>query len=163
MHSRSYRIRYAAFLRSDFPRIPLANNLTLFNLLSRLGSQLVDLHLLESPKFIENSIEFIGANNPVIDKPSWSNNIVWLDKTQTSGFKDVTEDVWNFYIGSYQVCYKWLKDRNGRKLTDEDINFYKKIVFAISETNRLMVEIDNDIEQHGGWPSAFHNPAGPNL
>ncbi len=45
--------------------------------------------------------------------------------------------------------------RPGRKLTEEDIEHYQKIVVAIRETIRLMGEIDEVIEQHGGWPDAF--------
>lgn len=32
---------------------------------------------------------------------------------------------------------------------------YHKIVIALSETIRLMAEIDTVIEKHGGWPDAF--------
>lgn len=80
---------------------------------------------------------------------------VWVDKAQTTGFRGVREDVWNFHIGGYQVCEKWLKDRKGRTLTKDDLDHYQKIVVALSETIRLMGEIDEVIEQHGGWPGAF--------
>jgi hypothetical protein len=63
--------------------------------------------------------------------------------------------VWEFCIGGYQVCYKWLKDRKGRTLSKEDIEHYQRIVVALSETIRLMQEIDEVIDQHGGWPEAF--------
>ena len=69
------------------------------------------------------------------------------------------EQVWNFHIGGYQVCEKWLKDRKGRTLSAEDITHYHKIVVALSETIRLMAEIDQVIEAHGGWPGAFTAPA----
>ena len=65
------------------------------------------------------------------------------------------EAVWNFHIGGYQVCEKWLKERKGRTLSDDDIAHYQKIVVALAETIRLMQEIDEVIEQHGGWPGAF--------
>ena len=45
--------------------------------------------------------------------------------------------------------------RPGRVLTDEDIDHYQKIVVALAETIRLMQEIDEVIDQHGGWPGAF--------
>ena len=48
------------------------------------------------------------------------------------------EDVWNFHIGGYQVCEKWLKDRKGRTLSKDDIAHYQKIVVALTETIRLM-------------------------
>jgi hypothetical protein len=72
-----------------------------------------------------------------------------------SAFRGVREDVWNFKIGGYQVCEKWLKDRKGRKLLKADIEHYHRIVVALSETIRLMKEIDEVIEKHGGWPGAF--------
>jgi hypothetical protein len=78
-----------------------------------------------------------------------------VDKAQTSGFSGVSESVWNFHIGGYQVCEKWLKDRKGRTLSNEDVVHYQKIVVALSETIRLMKEIDEVIELHGGWPGAF--------
>ena len=74
---------------------------------------------------------------------------------KTVGFMGINEEVWNFHIGGYQVCEKWLKDRKGRKLSKGDIEHYQKIVIALSETIRLMAEIDKVIEEHGGWPGAF--------
>lgn len=155
LHSPSYRERYFEFLRSDFPRLPLTGNLDLFRALAKLGGELTALHLLESPRLDKPITEFIGSRNPEVEKASWSNNTVWLDKSQTSGFKGVPEEVWNFHIGGYQVCEKWLKDRKGRTLSKDDIAHYQKIVVALSETIRLMAEIDKVIDKHGGWPSSF--------
>jgi hypothetical protein len=64
-------------------------------------------------------------------------------------------EIWNFHIGGYQVCEKWLKDRKGRKLTYEDTRHYQRIVVALNETIRDMTEIDEVIRQHGDWPTAF--------
>ena len=155
LHSPCYRSRYAEFLKIDFPRLPLTGNLELFRALARLGGELTALHLLESPKLAQPITEFIGGRHPEVEKISWSRHTVWVDKAQTTGFQGVREDVWNFHIGGYQVCEKWLKDRKGRTLTKEDITHYQKIVVALSETIRLMAEIDKVIEKHGGWPSAF--------
>ena len=91
----------------------------------------------------------------MVFKASWSENTVFIDKAKMVGFKGVKEDVWNFQIGGYKVCEKWLKDRKGRKLSKDDIEHYQKIVGALSETIRLMAEIDKVIDEHGGWPGAF--------
>ena len=154
-HSPGYRSRYSEFLKIDFPRLPLTGNLDLFRALARLGGELVALHLLESPKLHQPVTESIGGRNPEVEKISWSKKTVWVDKAQTTGFKGVREDVWNFHIGGYQVCEKWLKDRKDRTLTAADIAHYHRIVIALSETIRLMREIDEVIEAHGGWPGAF--------
>jgi hypothetical protein len=57
-------------------------------------------------------------------------------------FKDVPVIAWNFYIGGYQPAQKWLKDRKDRVLDFEDILHYQKIIVALTETARLMGEID---------------------
>jgi hypothetical protein len=56
-----------------------------------------------------------------------------------------------------QVCEKWLRDRKDRKLSSDDIAHYEKLVGALVETIRLMKEIDEVIEAHGGWPGAFQS------
>ena len=98
----------------------------------------------------------------------WSDGTIWLDAAKTNaraghramepgtvGFQSVPEEVWDFNIGGYQVCNKWLKDRKGRALTAEDVVHYQKIIVALNETVRIMAEIDEIIEAHGGWPDAF--------
>ena len=175
-HSPSYRSRYVTLLKIDFPRLPLTSSLELFRALARLGSELTALHLLESPTLDESITEFIGDNqqvSKVIYTPD-NGGTVWIDgkgtakKPQpgTSGFAPIPEEVWNFHIGGYQVCEKWLKDRGpkkgkpGRTLTTEDIAHYHKIIISLTETIRLMSEIDEVIESHGGWPGAFQGKAG---
>ncbi len=71
---------------------------------------------------------------------------VRINKTQY--FEGVPRAVWEFPIGGYQVCEKWLKDRKGRKLSADDIAHYQKVV-ALVETIRVMREIDEVIP---GWP-----------
>ena len=152
LHSPGYRSRYAEFLKIDFPRLPLTGNLELFRALARLGGELVALHLVECPKLDKPITEYLGGRSPEVEKVSWSKNTVWLDKAQSTRFKGVRENVWNFHIGGYQVCEKWLKDRKGRNLSADDRTHYQKIVVALSETIRIMSQVDIVIERHGGWP-----------
>jgi predicted helicase len=165
LHSPEYRARYADFLKIDFPRVPMARNGVLLDALSRRGRELVSLHLMKSPELDRFITTYTGPKNPEVGRVGWSDDTVWLDAVATKkgqpatpgriGFVGVPEAVWNFQIGGYQVCEKWLKDRKGRTLSDNDISHYQKIVVALSETIRLMAEIDNVIEEHGGWPGAF--------
>jgi hypothetical protein len=98
---------------------------------------------------------YLGSRTAEVERISWAKDTVWLDKAQTRGFKGVPEEAWHFQIGSYQVCEKWLKDRRGRALSNDDIAHYQKIVVAVAQTIHLMKEIDKAIEQYGGWPGAF--------
>ncbi len=47
LHSPEYRRRYADFLKSDFPRVPLTGDRSLFEALVVLGKRLTSLHLME--------------------------------------------------------------------------------------------------------------------
>ena len=160
-HSPTYRTRYAEFLKIDFPRLPLTSSLKLFRALAAKGAELVALHLLESPKVHDFITEFPEKGDNVVEKvqfiltPALSHGRAkeknlgrtYINKTQFFG--GVLETVWEFHIGGYQVCEKWLKDRKGRKLSYDDIQHYQKIVVALNETIRLMAEIDKLIPS---WP-----------
>ena len=156
-HSPTYRQRYAEFLKIDFPRLPLTSDKELFFRLGCFGKELVEFHLLKSPKLGEFITSYPEPGNNAVEKvvfepfPKSSDEgrlgKVWINPKQYFG--EVPEDVWNFKIGGYQVCEKWLKDRKGRILSGDDINHYQRIVVAIKETIKIMEEIDNDIP---GWP-----------
>ncbi|MCX6566907.1 MAG: N-6 DNA methylase [Candidatus Aminicenantes bacterium] len=154
-HSPSYRLRYAEFLKIDFPRLPLTSNRSLFFGLASLGGELVSLHTMESPKLNALVTEFSQKGTNTVEKVYYTakDKRVWINSTQHFG--GIPSAAWNFHVGGYQVCDRWLKDRKGRILAYEDIQRYQKIVVALNETIRLMAKIDHVIESHGGWPSAF--------
>ena len=81
------------------------------------------------------TVTYAGPVDDVTDTDSLS----VLYHCYTSG---VPESVWEFKVGGYQVCEKWLKDRRGRALSMDDITHYQRIVVALKETIRLMAEID---------------------
>jgi predicted helicase len=148
-HSPTYRTRYVEFLKSDFPRLPLTSDLKLFRALAAKGAELVALHLMESPKLDQLVTGFPVKGDNVVEKVRYTDRDkrVWINKAQYFG--GVPKNVWEFHIGGYQVCEKWLKDRKGRSLSYDDIQHYQKIVLALSETMRLMKEIDQAIPS---WP-----------
>jgi predicted helicase len=140
LHSPTYREKYKEFLKIDFPRVPYPKEVNTFWQLVKLGGEIRQIHLLESPtveKYITQYPED-GAN--VVTKPTYTNGKVYINDTQY--FNNVPEVAWNFYIGGYQPAQKWLKDRKDRKLEFDDILHYQKIIVALAETDRLMKEID---------------------
>jgi predicted helicase len=143
-HSPTYRTRYAEFLKIDFPRVPLTRNDDLFRQLATYSEELVALHLMKSPKldrFITHFVDQGGDQVVAPAHPKYTNGKVTINK-KGDGFTGVPEDVWNFYVGGYPVCAKWLKDRKGRTLSDDDIAHYQRIVVALQETIHLMQQID---------------------
>jgi len=140
LHSPVYREKYKEFLKIDFPRVPYPTNAKQFFELAALGKQLRELHLLESPDTEKYITQYPIDGTNEVTKPVYQNGKVFINEDQY--FDNVPETAWNFYIGGYQPAQKWLKDRKGRTLDFEDILHYQKIIVALSETERLMGEID---------------------
>jgi len=80
-------------------------------------------------------VEFAGIHMSLVALSKW-----WVYINRDQYFEGVRPEVWEFHIGGYQVCEKWLKDRRGRKLEFDDIRRYQTVVAALGETIRLMKE-----------------------
>jgi predicted helicase len=146
-HSPTYRTRYAEFLKIDFPRLPLTSNQKLFHELAIKGEELVNLHLMKSDKLntLITTYQTIGDNQ--VSEVTYNSELQRVYINKQSYFTDIPPHIWEFKIGGYQVLDKWLKDRKNanRKLSVEEINHYQKIVIALTDTLRLMQEIDKII------------------
>ena len=154
-YSPGYRARYAQFLKTDFPRLPLTSNRALFAALVRLGKALVGLHLMRTTAPALCSYPVAGDNK--VDKvvfeaasPTAEAGKVFINATQH--FANVPRTVWSYQVGGYQVAHKWLKDRKGRLLTFADLQHYGQVVAALSCTIGMQGEIDDAIHAAGGWP-----------
>jgi len=145
LHSPNYREKYKEFLKIDFPKIPYPKDKDTFWALVKLGEEIRQIHLLESP-LVEKYITLYPINGKnVVGKPNYQGGKVYINDTQY--FDNVPLVAWEFYIGGYQPAQKWLKDRKDHKLEFDDVLHYQKIIVALSETDRLMNEINKiDIE-----------------
>lgn len=163
-HSPGYRKRYAEFLKTDFPRLPLTSDAKLFRQLCGFGKDLVDLHLLKVkgglrvsyPSKGTDTVDEITYEPPRMNQPgmpaegSAKAGRVRINAEQW--FEGVTPEAWAFRIGGYQVAGKWLKDRRGRQLSIDERRLYPRIVAALAETGKIMRDIDAAIKAAGGWP-----------
>jgi predicted helicase len=140
LHSPTYRKTYREFLKIDFPRIPYPSDRDLFWRLVSLGGELRWLHLLEGPVFDTVAPEPGTAGKVPVEKIKYVDGKVFVN--DDFYFAGVPQTTWDFYIGGYQPAQKWLKDRKGRALGGEDIAHYRKIIIALTETARVMGEID---------------------
>ena len=139
LHSPTYREKYKEFLKIDFPRVTFPKDQSTFWKLVKLGGEIRQIHLLESPVVEKYISKYPITGTNVIGKIKYEDGKVFINETQY--FEDVPEVAWNFYIGGYQPAQKWLKDRKERELQVDDIRHYLKIIVALIETNRLMKEI----------------------
>jgi predicted helicase len=144
LYSPMYRKKYAEFLKTDFPRIPLPKDMKQFEVLADLGQKLINLHLLRHvPK---PSAKFHGTGPDKVEKRDYraKEKQLWFNNAQY--IEPIESEVWQYQIGGYQVLDKWLKDRVDRSLSDSEKEHYLKIIGAISETFRLQKDIDANVD-----------------
>jgi predicted helicase len=147
LYAPTYREKYAEFLRMDFPRVPFTADADLFARLAALGERLVKLHLLDSPELDPPACKFEGEGNSVVQRTKSKvfrydpdERRVYINTTQYFG--PVPAEVYEYRIGGYQVCNKWLKDRKERRLDLDDTRTYCRIVTALGLTIQIQREID---------------------
>jgi len=151
LYSSAYRKKYAEFLKSDFPRIPLCRNYRLFQAMAKLGGKLVGLHLMKSARLDRPVARFEGKGDNLVGdvKYDQKKKLVWINAGRHFG--PITKDIWEYQIGGYQVMAKWLKDRKDRRLSLEDIKHYCRIATAIKETISVQKNIGKiyaTVEKH---------------
>jgi hypothetical protein len=140
LYSNHYRLKYAEFLKSDFPRIPFTSKYELFQQLAELGNELADLHLLKSKTLDLPIVKYWGQGEDLIEKPVYEADNRRVCINAGKYFEGITPEMWNYHIGGYKVLEKYLKDRKGRQMTDPAT--YCKITTAIAETIKIQHTID---------------------
>ena len=147
LYAPTYRRKYAEFLRIDFPRVPFTTNRELFAKLANLGARLAGLHLLKSPELDPPTCRFEGQGDAKVAKTKaqgfgYDPDEQRLYVNRTQYFGPLPREIYEFRIGAYQVCQKWLKDRKERRLGLDDIRTYCRMVTGIGHTLTIQQQID---------------------
>ena len=142
LHSSRYRERYRELLKLGFPRIPYPQSPETLEAIAAIGARLRELHLLESVPTGLGALDvsYQGQGNDTVEKMEWCDNAVWIN--DDNRFENISDVIWNFYIGGYLPMQKWLQYRKGRRLTPDDIIHYEKMAYAIKQSIDLMKELD---------------------
>lgn len=141
-------------MKIDFPKVPFTKDYKVFRNMSKYGNRLVDLHLLKSVEVDSPVARFQGKGDNKIEKVKYWDGKVYINNTQY--FEGIAPEVWDYQIGGYQICDKWLKDRKGKKVGDgrtlslDDIKQYCRIVTSLQKTievQKLIDEIYPEVEK----------------
>ncbi|MCG2760887.1 MAG: N-6 DNA methylase [Candidatus Delongbacteria bacterium] len=141
-YSNIYRETFSEYLKVDFPRVPFTADYEVFKTLSKLGNELAGLHLLKSPLLDKPTVKYQGTTESNrIDKILYNEKLQRIYINEYKYFDNVSSELWNYYIGGYQVLHKYLKDRKGMLL--EDTNHYCRIATALGLTIIQQNKIDS--------------------
>ena len=138
LHSPDYRAKFKEFLKVDFPRIPYPKDAAEFVRFRDAGRGLRMTHLMKDaePTLSEPRARFPVAGDNTVDKVEWDDGRVYINSTQY--FDNVPVEAWEQPIGGYRPAEKWLKDRKGRALTQDDLKHYQRIILALAKTREIM-------------------------
>ncbi len=142
LYSNIYRKKYNEFLKIDFPKIPFTKDEKMFFKMSAFGKELVNLHLLKLPKLEKPIAKFSVTGDSQVKKREYQEKEKRIYINDKQYFEKIEPEVWNYYIGGYQVMDKWLKDRIGSALSPKDVNHYLKVITALKYTIDLQEQID---------------------
>lgn len=143
-YSELYRKNFEEFLTIDFPRIPFYKSDKLFQSLSKLGNELIEVHTFcNSPHKLK--INYPKKGKDVIESPSFTiegNSIIGkININKEQYFDNVPQTVWEYEIGGYPVIKTWLDYRKGNELSNKDqeyiINLCDIILFTIEQTKNI--------------------------
>src|SRR3990172_12572654 len=146
LYSNTYRTKYSEFLKTDFPRVPFTKDFELFRKMGKVGERLVSLHLMTSPELDRPVARFEGGGDNKVEKPKYDSKTERVYINTSRYFEGVSPAAWEYRIGGYQVCDKWLKDRKGRTLNLEHIKHYCRVVTALHKTIEAQKGIDEVYE-----------------
>jgi len=140
LYSPFYRSKYSEFLKTDFPKIPFIDDENMFVKLSKIGTDLIDLHLLKNIPDCKYG-NFIGAGDCFVTKISYTANKLFINEKQY--FENTPENVYSFTIGNYKIIERYLKDRKDKQLELDEIRQIENIIKSLHFTIEKMNELEN--------------------
>jgi len=146
LHDPEYRLRFNEFLKRDYPRVPVVNNEAdrdvhnafyvsevRFRLYVHAGARLRELHLLRDDSRVQPlNLETANLPDMEIGKVKYADGVLYINAT--TRIMGISEEVWNYRIGGYQVLDKWFKSHRGEALDREKFGHIKKVVRVLADT-----------------------------
>jgi predicted helicase len=172
VHSSEYRERYASFLKVGFPRLFVPTDATWFKDMAHLGGSLRACHLLDIkpqeraggsfpvpganlvgagfPRYIAADQEDAITGGVAPDGRIYINGGDKRSGARAQYFGRVSGSAWESHVGGYRVCDRWLRDRQGRRLSGAEIEHFKLVCSALEATVEFVGRLDQTIRDRGG-------------
>lgn len=135
LYSEAYRKKYNEFLKQDAPKVSIPANQKEFDKFATAGKRLIELHLMKANVSKELDFKFGETQNLFIEQVKYQDEKVYISKS--TAICGITEEVWNYFIGGYQIIDKWLKTHKGEDLDYDKFSHLKKIVAIVEETIKI--------------------------
>lgn len=90
-----------------------------------------------------SSVIITPTQDFLVNRVHYENNSIWINNSTC--FTNIPENVWNYYIGGYQVLEKWLDYRKKSNYTLDlsDITHFMNVCKVINKTIDIEENIDD--------------------
>lgn len=143
---KDYKEKYIDFLKIDFPQIPFVKSKERFLKLSRLGQKLIDTHLFQNDKLnstlSKSEYKDEKNQNKKIEKIAYDPKEQKLFVNENLHFCGVSEAVWEYKIGGYQVLDKYLKSHKGEEIDHAHFSRVIQTLHRSLEIEKQIAKID---------------------
>lgn len=142
----SYRNTYHDFLQTDFPRIPYPQSREMFLTLVTHGRELRKVQTMDGVTDDNTFATFPVAGSNCVEERRFKATDEHMGRiyiNETQYFDNVPESVWSKTVAGYPAADLWLKQRKGRKLSNDEIRTYGRVLYCIRRTAELQTELDN--------------------
>lgn len=154
LHDPSYCEKYQQYLCRDFPRVPIINvpetdrNESEFHVSEALyreyvavGERLRKLHLMQIKTPVELTLAPNTPDDMEIGTVKYKSGVLHLNANKK--ITGISQEVWDYQIGGYQVLAKWFKEHKGEMLTIDSFTHIENVVGLLAETIRLREYLQN--------------------
>jgi len=139
-----WRSVFANEISRDYPRIPLASDRDLLQIMLDKGRQLVRLHLNGSA----NSMgQYVGDIPASIEYARYEDGRIKINAE--CAFEGIDEGVWYYKMGGYQVLSQYLRQlrTRGILMNSQYVFEFRRIASTLSETAAIQVSIDETLKE----------------
>ena len=145
LHDPVYCKKYEQYLCRDFPRVPIINipekerdeemfyvSTELYQEYVTAGQQLRKLHLMQIKLPAALVLEPDTPDDMKIGAIKYKNGVLTLNGNKR--ITGISQDVWKYQIGGYQVLDKWFKEHKDETLTIDSFTHIENVVGLLVET-----------------------------
>ncbi len=62
-------------------------------------------------------------------------------------FLNVPTSIWEFSIGTYKPIQRWIKNKKGKLLSPDDIQYYQQLIIGMVEAGEVMQQVKKEMKK----------------
>lgn len=146
LSARSYTLRFASDLESDFPHIPFPRDAAVMARAAVLGARIRALQTFAAPPDPAHNTATVatapGAETKLAAGIAHDDGVIILGNDGSARIEGVPGVVWGFAVSGYALLPRWLAHRKGQKVDAALLDAVRDLVARVAQLIALMADAD---------------------